>query len=225
MLLPPDIVASLVRTIELKDRSTAAHTWRVVLYARAMAEELGLGADEIERVSMAAALHDLGKIDIPDEILQKPGALTDEEFEVIKTHTTLGHDRLVRMGVDDEGVLALVRHHHERFDGRGYPDGISGEQIRLGPRIFAVIDTFDALTSRRPYRSEVGKAAAAKAIEIIGQGAGSHYHPEAADLFLRLYRSGQIDWILDYFNDDRALPGLPTDAAAPPIIRQARKVE
>jgi len=225
MPLPPDIVASLVRTIELKDRSTAAHTWRVVLYARAMSEAMGLTQEQIERVSTAAALHDLGKIDIPDAILQKPGPLTDEEFEVIKTHAALGHDRLVRMGVDDPMILELVRHHHERYDGGGYPDAISGEQIKLAPRIFSVIDTFDALTSHRPYRADVGKAAGERASRVIEEAAGAHYHPEAADLFLRLYRSGEIDWILDYFNDDRALPALPTDAEAQPIIRQAKRVK
>ena len=163
MSLAPDIIHALVRTIELKDACTAAHTWRVVLYSRAMAERLGFDADVISRISDAAAMHDLGKIDIPDGILTKPGRLTDEEFEVIKTHPVLGQDRLVELGVTDQIMLDLVRHHHERWDGAGYPDRLEGERIPVGARIFSVIDTFDALTSFRPYRKDVGEAAAERA--------------------------------------------------------------
>jgi HD-GYP domain-containing protein (c-di-GMP phosphodiesterase class II) len=203
-----DIVQSLVRAIELKDHSTAAHTWRVVLYTRALAEAEGLEKGMIERLTVAAALHDVGKIDIPDRILTKPGRLTDEEFEVIKTHPTLGHERLVRMGADDKVLLNLVRHHHERWDGAGYPDRLAGEAIPLGARYFAVIDTFDALTSVRPYRREVGEDAADRALAVLRDDAGTHYWPDAVQLFSSLYETGQLAWILHYFNDDVPVPGF-----------------
>jgi len=212
----PDITASLVRAIELKDHSTAAHTWRVVLYARAVAESLGVEHDRIERFTVAAALHDVGKVDIPDAILQKPGPLTDDEFAVIKAHTTLGHERLVRMGVADEVILELVRHHHERFDGLGYPDGIAGDAIPRYARIFAVIDTFDALTSVRPYRTDIGEDAAERAVAILNDGAGSRYCPESVRLFTDLYRTGRLGWILHYFNDDVPVPEFTGDGLAEP---------
>jgi putative nucleotidyltransferase with HDIG domain len=211
----PDVVTALVRTIELKDQSTAAHTWRVTLYTRALAEALGVEREMIARLTLAAALHDVGKIDIPDAILQKPGRLTDDEFEIIKSHTTLGYDRLVRMGEEDPPMLNLVRHHHERWDGLGYPDGLVGEQIPLGARYFSVIDTFDALTSVRPYRREIGAEAAEKAIAEIERGIDSRYAEDPARAFIDLYRSGDIDWILHYYNDNASLPTLPHEAPPP----------
>jgi len=200
--LAPDIVQALVKTIEIKDASTAAHTWRVVLYARAMAERLGLGSDMIRRVTYAASLHDLGKIDIPDGILTKPGRLSDEEFEVMKTHTTLGYERLVRMGETDRVVLDLVRHHHERWDGAGYPDGLGADEIPLGARLFSVIDTFDALTSFRPYRQEVGEQAAERAMQVVRDGSGSRYWPQAVRLFESMYERKELGWILHHYNDE-----------------------
>lgn len=201
-----DIVQSLVKSIELKDRSTAAHTWRVVLYTRALAERAGLEKPLVERLCIGAALHDVGKIDIPDAILTKADRLTDAEFDIIKTHTTLGHDRLVRMGETDEHLLGLVRSHHERWDGLGYPDGLAGESIALGPRFFAVIDSFDAMTSIRPYRDRIGEDAAELALRELEAGKGTRYWPEAVDAFTDLYRSEQITWILHYFNDDVPVP-------------------
>lgn len=210
--MAPDIVQALVQTIGLKDLSTAAHTWRVALYARAMAEEAGLGHDEVERVTRGAALHDVGKIDIPDAVLQKPGPLTDEEFAVIKTHAALGHERLIRMGEDDPVMLELVRHHHERWDGKGYPDGLESERIPLVARYFAVIDSFDAMTSIRPYRQDVGEAAAERAVTELDAGAGSRYWAPGVKMFTSLYRSGRLDWILHHFNDRCELPPYRCDA-------------
>lgn len=212
-MLSPEIVQSLVKLIELKDASTAAHTWRVVLYLRTMAEEANIDHDTIARLTTAAALHDFGKIDIPDEVLQKPGKLTDDEFEVMKRHTVLGHERLVQMGVDDPVVLNLVRHHHERHDGLGYPDRLEGEKIPLLPRYFAVIDSFDAMTSIRPYRKDVGEEAAKRALAEIQAGAGSRYAPDAVEVFTRLYDTGHLDWILHYFNDQCPVPAFEHEPA------------
>jgi len=217
----PDDVWALIPLLELKDASTAAHTWRVVLYTRALAEELKLDPGLIERVSLAAALHDLGKIDIPDAILKKPGRLTDEEFAVIKKHPVYGHERLTELGVTDRVVLNLVRWHHEKMDGSGYPDGLKGDQIPMGPRYFGIVDTFDAMTSVRPYRREIGPEAAEKALEELRAKAGSWYCTECVDAWERLYRSGQIDWILHYFNDDIPVPSFGNRPAAAPASRPA----
>lgn len=206
--MAPDIVEALVKTIELKDQSTAAHTWRVVLYARALAERAGANRDFISRLTTGAALHDVGKIDIPDHILQKPGKLTDEEFNEIKKHPTLGYDRLRRMGEEDPVLLDLVRHHHERVDGKGYPDGLTGDKIPVVAQYFAVIDTFDALTSVRPYRREVGAEAAEKALIELKNGIGTRYDADAVGLFADLYRRGELDWVLHYFNDDTNVPAI-----------------
>ncbi len=198
----PEEAWPLIKVVETKDMATAAHTWRVVLYARALSEALGLDEARIERVSVGAALHDVGKIDVPDAILKKPGRLTDDEFAEIRNHTVYGYDRLRRMGIEDPVVLNLVRWHHERLDGSGYPDGLKDQDIPPGPRYFAVVDTFDAMTSVRPYRREVGEAAAEKALAELRDKAGSWYCAQAVETFESLYRSGAITWILHYFNDE-----------------------
>jgi putative nucleotidyltransferase with HDIG domain len=204
MSLDPDILQALVRIIEMKDLSTAAHTWRVVLYARAMCEALGMPSDFVERVAVGAALHDLGKIDVPSEILQKPGRLSDAEFVLVRAHPVLGFERLRAMGVTDPLVLALVRHHHERVDGKGYPDGLFADRIPLPARFFAVIDSFDALTSRRPYRHDVGVDAAARAIEELYTASGTQYYEPAVEALDGLFRDGRLTWIMDHFNDGAA---------------------
>lgn len=221
--MSPDIVEALVKTIELKDHSTAAHTWRVVAYARALAEKAGMPRDVIGRITVGAALHDVGKIDIPDNILQKPGKLTDEEFRIIQTHTSLGHERLKRMGEDDPIILELVRHHHERVDGKGYPDALAGERIPLVAKYFAVIDTFDALTSFRPYRKEVGEAAAEKALIELNDCVGTRYDPEAVRIFTELYREGALEWILHHFNDNSGQ--LPPIAEMPKVDQIAGAIK
>jgi HD-GYP domain-containing protein (c-di-GMP phosphodiesterase class II) len=206
--MSPETVEQIVKSIESKDLSTAAHTWRVVLYLRAMCEEHGIGGERLLIATHGAALHDLGKLDIPDAILQKPGSLTDDEFSVIKRHPEFGHKRLLDMNVTEEPILNVVRHHHERWDGLGYPDRIKGESIPLIARMFAVIDTFDALTSIRPYRREIGEEAANRALDILIEDKGTHYWPEAVDMFVDLYRSGRLDYILHHFNDKADLPAF-----------------
>lgn len=215
MVLSADIVMALVKTIELKDQSTAAHTWRVVLYTRMLAETHGLSNAEILRLSVGAALHDVGKIDIPDEILQKPGKLTSDEFAVMQQHTTLGHERLVRMGETDPLILDLVRFHHERVNGLGYPDRLSGTNIPLAARFFGVVDTFDALTSVRPYRAEVGIVAGEHAVDELRRGIGTHYEHACVEALAELFESGRLGWIMEHFNDRCELPpfGCPNKAA------------
>lgn len=215
--MDPELVAALVRILEVKDGCTAAHTWRVVLYTRAMAEEAGAAPAHIARLTNAAALHDLGKIDIPDEILQKPGPLTPAEFDVMKTHAALGHERLVRMEEEDPMVLDLVRHHHERMDGLGYPDGLKGPQIPAEARMFSVVDSFDAMTSLRPYRHEVGVKAARHAIDELRQGVGTRYCGEHVERLAASLDAGRLDWILEYFNDTCPVPAYEDLHRAPTL--------
>lgn len=195
------IIEALLRLIEVKDASTAAHTWRVTLYTHALADAAKLEAERVQRLTVAASLHDIGKLDIPEEILQKPGKLDDREFQIMKGHTTAGHERLLAMGEDDQIMLDLVRHHHERWDGLGYPDSLAGEQIPLAARYFSVIDTFDALTSVRPYRNDIGEDAAKRAIEELQRCKGTRYFPDAVDMFTKLFETGSLDWIMHYYND------------------------
>ena len=207
-MIDPDTVRGLLTAIELKDAATAAHTWRVTLYARTLAESAGITGDRLRTLTVGAALHDVGKIDIDDEVLRKAEGLSDAEFEIMQRHPVLGYDRLVSMGVDDPEILGLVRSHHERWDGRGYPDGLAGEQIPLTARFLAVVDVFDAMTSIRSYREDVGEAAAERALGALLDGAGSQFCTECVSLFESLYRGGSVNWILHYYNDGENVPGF-----------------
>lgn len=200
------VAAAHVRKLETKDLSTAAHTWRVVLYARALAEDAGVEPEVLERITYGAAVHDIGKLIVPDSILQKPGPLTPEEFEVIKLHPMEGFRRLREAGEVDPIILDMVLHHHERIDGLGYPDGLKGEEIPRAAKYFAVVDTFDALTSIRPYRTDVGHDAGVRAIAELRAGVGTRYCGDAVERFAGLFDSGQIEWILSHFNDTCPVP-------------------
>lgn len=141
----------LVSTIEAKDSYTRGHTERVARYATLMAEEMGLSKRDREIVSFGAALHDIGKLGVYEDILNKPGELTENEWEIVRSHPEVGANIIKDMPFLSE-ACDLVRHHHERLDGNGYPDGLAGDAISLGARIVAVADSFDAMTSDRPYR-------------------------------------------------------------------------
>ena len=223
MRLEPDIVEALVSTIELKDLCTAAHTWRVVMYTRALAETMKIDAELARRMTYGAALHDLGKIDIPDAVLQKPAALTPAEFEVMKRHTVLGYERLKSMGEDDPVLLGIVRSHHERVDGNGYPDGLSGGEIPLAARIFSVVDSFDAMTSVRPYHVEFGLDAARHAATVLKTDVGTHYDSAPVQALTQLYERGELNWILNNFNDRVSLPTFRDESQAAQLIRELRQ--
>lgn len=212
-------ITSLVEAIARKDMATAAHTWRVVLYTRAMADAAGLPHELVERLSRAAALHDIGKLTIPDEVLGKPGPLSDTERAVMQTHPAEGHAMLIGAGETDPVILGLVRHHHERLDGSGYPDGLKGDAIPLAARYFSVIDTFDAMTSVRPYRSSIGPEAARTALAEL-RYRQQWYCTESVVLLERLHASGQLDWILHYHNDECPLPALTGPRVVVPAARQ-----
>ncbi len=157
-------VKALSRAIEAKDPYTHGHSSRVWDYARVAGEQLSLSGDQLGRLRLACYLHDVGKIRIPGRILNKPGPLTEEEFEIIKFHP-LYSERIVS-AIDAFGhVVGTIRHHHERMDGRGYPDGLTGESIPLLSRIMSVADALDAMTSDRPYRVALTEPAAAEELK------------------------------------------------------------
>lgn len=150
---------SLARTIEARDASTNGHCERLAHYAAALGTKLSLDKEDLSALSRGAYMHDIGKIGIPDRVLLKRGRLTRKEYALMKTHTVIG-DELCRTIRSFDAVRPIVRSHHERIDGQGYPDGLSGERIPLVARIVSVVDIFDALTTARPYRQAlpVGKA-------------------------------------------------------------------
>lgn len=180
-----DILFNLAVAAEKKDRTTGDHLKRMQAYSRAIAVELGLPGSEVELIYFVAAMHDVGKLGIPDAILQKPGALTDDEWRVMRDHTRLGAQIL---GKGDTALLAASRtvalSHHERWDGKGYPLGLAGDEIPLHGRIVAVADAFDAITSERPYKPAVPWD---EALAEIVRSAGSHFDPEVAEAFRRAY--------------------------------------
>ncbi len=144
----------LANALEAKDTYTRGHSERVAGLARRMALGIGLGRATAETIAQAGLLHDLGKIGVPERILKKPGPLTPEEWEIMRRHPVTGAQIVAPLEFFDEGAI-ILRHHHERLDGSGYPDGLRGEMIPLGARIVAVADVYDALTSDRPYRPGV----------------------------------------------------------------------
>jgi hypothetical protein len=143
---------------------------------------MGLSHEEVATVRAAATVHDIGKLDVPPEILNKPGKLTSEEFEVVKHHAADGAALVACLG--DAELTTIVRHHHERMDGTGYPDGLSGDEIPIGARILAVADTFDAIVSPRPYRAA---ATHKRAIDVLHEESGTHFDPDVVQAFLNRY--------------------------------------
>jgi putative two-component system response regulator len=173
---------SLVRTMESRDGYTAGHSLRVRRYALRLADALGLDEHCRRQLSLAAKLHDIGKVGVPDAILHKPGPLNAEEDRKVREHPEIG-ERILAPIVRDPEVLAGIRGHHERLDGSGYPDGLSGAAIPLLARLIALPDCFDAMTTSRAYRAALPPA---QALAILRQGAGSHFDPEFVRVFLAI---------------------------------------
>ena len=177
-----DTITAFVNAIESKDRYLKGHSARVALYSVEIAQTLGMTPELVEVVRRGAMLHDLGKLSIMDTILRKPERLTPEEFTIIKSHPMVGAKILEPLRFLARETCA-VRHHHERFDGAGYPDGLRGEDIPYVARVVTVADVFDAITSNRPYRTAL---ALDEAREEISKGIGSHFDPAVAEAFLRV---------------------------------------
>ncbi len=173
---------ALVRSLEAKDPYTKLHSERVTQWAVAIAKEMNCTDEEIESLTFAGHLHDIGKIGIRDQILMKPGRLTREEYEIIKTHPVIGAEIVGHLGLL-KVETSIIRHHHERWDGKGYPDGLKGENIPKLSRILAVADTYDAITSRRPYRDAMPDRFA---YEEIKKNSGTQFDPKVVEAFSRL---------------------------------------
>jgi len=175
-----EAIFALARTIESKDRTTGEHVEKTVRYATAIAKRLGLPDDEIEHIKQGCILHDLGKVGVNENILAKKGKLTEAEFAEIKKHPQTGAN-ILRPIKFMHDVIPLVLYHHERWDGKGYPVGLKGEDIPIGARIISVADVYQALTANRPYRKALPKN---KAIEIIKKGSGTQFDPAVVNQFL-----------------------------------------
>ncbi|MEW6406539.1 MAG: HD domain-containing phosphohydrolase, partial [Chloroflexota bacterium] len=187
--------------IEARDPYTGGHVWRVSQFAKLLATKIGLPEDEIIKTNIAAYLHDLGKVGIPDDILKKTTALTDEEYAIIKTHPSIG-SKLLGSHPLAEMVVSAAKDHHERIDGRGYPNGLHGETLSLVARIVSIADAFDAMTSTRPYRKGMSVE---QALCHIEEGAGTQFDEELAVHMCALGRADDLAHIVGHTAD-----GIPT---------------
>jgi len=177
-------INTIAKIIEARDPYTAGHQQRVSLLAIAIAKEIGLPEDKIKGVKIASLMHDIGKINIPSEILSKPGKLTEEEFNLIKGHPKIGYD-ILKLIDFSWPVAQIVLQHQERLNGSGYPQGLKGDGILLEARIIGVAGVVEAMSSHRPYRPALGID---KALEEISQNKGILYDPEVVDTCLKLFK-------------------------------------
>ena len=181
-------IMTIANTIDAKDEYTRGHSRRVAEYAAAIAKELGLSAEEVSDIRYIGLLHDIGKIGIPDSVLNKPGKLTNEEYQVMKSHTTIGADILKDINMI-EGLDTGAKYHHERYDGRGYPDGLVGEDIPYFARIIAVADAYDAMSSNRIYRRHLD---ASRVTDELKRGVGTQWDPRCTEALLRLIEKNAL---------------------------------
>ncbi len=193
---------ALATAIDAKDQTTHCHVRRVQIYAAGMGEMLDLPSNEIAALKAGALLHDVGKLAVPAHIVNKPGRLTAAEFEKMKIHTTVGAQLLGRVDFPYP-VTPIIRHHHEQWDGKGYPDGLMGEQIPITARIISVVDCFDSVREDRPFRRGMTRD---EALAFLRRGAGTHFDPNIVDLFIHN---------LARFEIQIAATGLPQQSAAP----------
>lgn len=180
--LTAQVMETLARTIDAKDKYTNGHSLRVAKYSRMLAAKMNLPMDEQEDIYYFGLLHDIGKIGIPDEIINKPSKLTDEEYAVVKTHPIIGSEILEKMS-ELPGIVIGARWHHERYDGKGYPDGLAGEEIPLVARIIGVADAYDAMSSTRSYRGVLPQEVIRNEMQKC---AGSQFDPEIAEIMIKI---------------------------------------
>jgi HD-GYP domain-containing protein (c-di-GMP phosphodiesterase class II) len=184
-----EFVQSLASALDARDQYTAGHSGRVCRFACAIAQAMIFDREELRKLGIGALLHDIGKIGIPDSVLQKPGRLSHEEFDLIKTHPTVGR-RILEAVHGFAPYLDVVELHHENWDGSGYPHGLRGEEVPLSARIVHVADAYDAMTSDRPYRPGM---AAEVAFQILRENAGTQFDPVVVDVFVNVWRNGEIE--------------------------------
>lgn len=184
-----DTLAGWAAALDLRDRSTAQHTARVTELTCRLADRFGVASERLDDIRRGATLHDIGKMGVPDEILRKPGALTDEEWREMRRHPELAAEMLE--GIDYlRAALPIPLCHHEKWDGSGYPRGLAGEAIPLEARLFAVVDVYDAVTSVRPYRDPMTQT---EALDLIRAGTGTHFDPDVVPVFLQLMAPTSVE--------------------------------
>lgn len=205
---------SLASMVEARDPYTGGHLWRVSQLSRLVAQAGGLTPAEVARVMVGGFLHDLGKIAVPDAILNKPDRLTEQEYAVIKTHPTVGHRLLADHPLAALALQAVVAH-HERPDGAGYPYQLAGDAIALDARIVGVADAFDAMTSTRPYRRGMPIAAA---LRIVAEQLGTQFDTHWGTLLLSLGEQGALDHIVGY--SESSIPLQQCPACGPIVVIQ-----
>lgn len=179
---------NLIVATETKDTYTAGHNFRVAMYGLQLAQAMNLDSELLRALARGGLIHDVGKIQIPSEILNKPGKLDADERVVIEQHPVIGYEMCKYIGFMTE-ELSVIRHHHEKWDGTGYPDKLKGTEISLLARILAITDVYDALTSRRSYREPWSQE---RALQVIVEGSGTHFDPECVSAFVRLCNSGEL---------------------------------
>lgn len=183
-------ITAISRAVEVRDPYTAGHQRRVAELSVAIAGLLGMNEQDIEELYMGALIHDIGKIQVPTEILVNPNILNDNELLLIQGHTSVGHEILEDSGVPP-AILNIIRHHHERLDGSGYPDGLSGDEITIQAKIVAVADVVEAMSSDRPYRAALGME---KAIKEIAQGRGRFFDSKVVDACISLIEGNNFSF-------------------------------
>lgn len=181
-------INTIANTIDAKDEYTKGHSYRVAMYSQMLARELGMSEEEVKNVHAVALLHDIGKIGVPDSILNKPGRLTDEEYAIMKKHPSIGAEILKDINILD-GLDIGAKYHHERFDGRGYPDGLKGGDIPYIAKIIGIADAYDAMSSNRIYRKRFSDE---KILEEIEKCRGTQFDPDVADAFIRLLKEKRL---------------------------------
>ena len=211
-------VLVLGTVIEARDAYTGGHTWRVGQYSRLLAEQAGLSPSEVFLASLGGFVHDIGKVGIPDRILNKPERLTNDEFSLIKTHPQIGNTLLADHPLGPL-VLDAITHHHERFDGQGYPGKLTGERLSIYPRIIAVADTFDAMTSIRSYSKGMTQE---DALTKLSAESGHHLDGTLVSGFLALAAKGSLNCILGHSDELRPLVNCPMDGPILALPRNKR---
>ena len=218
-LLAPTLTSALANAIEAREEGMRGHAERLTRIAMRLAAEVGLREREIETIRLGALLHDVGKIGIPDSVLLKPSALTAEESSLMRAHTEIGDHLLAPLELL-AAVRPIVRHHHERWDGLGYPDGLSGESIPLGARIMGVADAVEAMSASRVYRRALPREEIVRELE---RGRGTQWDPTIVDHVLRLVESGAIALARDGLELGEPTPGAAVLPFPGPKARRHRR--
>jgi putative two-component system response regulator len=201
-LLTPTLTSALANAIEAREEGMRGHCERLTVLAMRLGLAVGLNEEEIETLRLGALLHDIGKIGIPDRVLLKPGSLTPEEMELMRTHTIIGDNLLEPIDLL-AAVRPIVRSHHERWDGTGYPDGIAGEEVPLGARIMAIADAVEAMSAKRVYREPLSEPEIVRELE---RGRGTQWDATLVDLVLRLVETDAISFSAEGLRISQVLP-------------------